>query len=133
MKTTRSNRLWMALGISILAVIVGFALVGCGPSERAATATPGQPAQAAAAAAAAAATATMPPSPLSVLPTPTDAPPPPPTDAPTPEADPPAEALTVPYIAPNFVLQQSGGGTFTLSKQLDQGPVVLVFFQRGGG
>jgi hypothetical protein len=79
----------------------------------------------------------MPPSPLSVLPTPTEPPIEAPTDAPpqspTPEADPPAEDLTVPSVAPNFALQQSGGGMLTLSKLLDQGPVVLVFFQRGGG
>lgn len=33
---------------------------------------------------------------------------------------------------PDFTLERAGGGTFTLSEQLAQGPVVLVFFQRCG-
>jgi cytochrome oxidase Cu insertion factor (SCO1/SenC/PrrC family) len=32
--------------------------------------------------------------------------------------------------APDFTLARSDGSTFTLSEQLAQGPVVLVFFQR---
>ena len=132
MKKTKSNRLWTG---TILAAILGLNLAGCGPSERAAAPTQVQPARAAATTATA--TATMPPSPLSVLPTPIESPMETPTDAPppspTPETAPPAGALAVPSVAPNFALQQSGGGMFTLSKQLDQGPVVLVFFQRGGG
>jgi cytochrome oxidase Cu insertion factor (SCO1/SenC/PrrC family) len=32
--------------------------------------------------------------------------------------------------APDFTLEQSDGSAFTLSEQLAQGPVVLVFFQR---
>jgi cytochrome oxidase Cu insertion factor (SCO1/SenC/PrrC family) len=32
--------------------------------------------------------------------------------------------------APDFTLERSDGSTFTLSEQLAQGPVVLVFFQR---
>jgi peroxiredoxin len=41
--------------------------------------------------------------------------------------------LAVPEVAPDFTLERSGGGSLTLSEQLAQGPVVLVFFQRGGG
>jgi hypothetical protein len=45
----------------------------------------------------------------------------------------PAPVVAIPEIAPDFTLEQSGGGIFILSEQLAQGPVVLVFFQRGGG
>jgi hypothetical protein len=45
----------------------------------------------------------------------------------------PTPALAIPEVAPDFTLKRTGGGTFTLSEQLAQGPVVLVFFQRGGG
>jgi hypothetical protein len=52
------------------------------------------------------------------------------TETPAPS---PTPALAIPSIAPDFTLAQSGGGTFVLTEQLAQGPVVLVFFQRGGG
>jgi hypothetical protein len=56
--------------------------------------------------------------------------PPTPTTPPTPAPSPTADlALTV---APDFTLEQAGGGSLTLSEQLAQGPVVLVFFQRCG-
>jgi hypothetical protein len=45
----------------------------------------------------------------------------------------PDPVVAIPEIGPDFTLEQSGGGTRTLSEQLAQGPVVLVFFQRGGG
>jgi hypothetical protein len=45
----------------------------------------------------------------------------------------PTPALAIPEVAPDLTLKRTGGGTFTLSEQLAQGPVVLVFFQRGGG
>jgi hypothetical protein len=35
-------------------------------------------------------------------------------------------------IAPDFTLERADGSTFTLSEQLAQGPVVLLFFQRCG-
>ena len=78
-------------------------------------------------------TATPEPSPLPT-PTPTAAPsilsplPVPATEMPSPDP-----VVAIPEIAPDFTLEQSGGGTLTLSEQLAQGPVVLVFFQRGGG
>jgi hypothetical protein len=78
-------------------------------------------------------TATPEPSPLPT-PTPTAAPsalsplPMPATEMPS-----PGPVVAIPEIAPDFTLEQSGGGTLTLSEQLAQGPVVLVFFQRGGG
>jgi hypothetical protein len=43
---------------------------------------------------------------------------------------PPVQAI--PEIAPDFTLAQASGGSFTLSEQLAQGPVVLVFFQKCG-
>ncbi|MFN2271076.1 MAG: hypothetical protein ACK2US_09585 [Anaerolineae bacterium] len=62
------------------------------------------------------------------------------TSAPTllPTAASPAEpASPLPTIealkvAPDFTLEQADDGAFTLSEQLAQGPVVLVFFQRCG-
>jgi len=44
----------------------------------------------------------------------------------------PIPAPTIPDVASDFTLDQAGGGTFTLSQQLEAGPVVLVFFQRCG-
>ncbi|MBN1976296.1 MAG: hypothetical protein JW918_02745 [Anaerolineae bacterium] len=37
-----------------------------------------------------------------------------------------------PRAAPDFTLDRLDGGAFTLSEQLAQGPVVLVFFQKCG-
>ncbi len=50
------------------------------------------------------------------------------------DAPSPVPLLTVPplTIAPDFALDRVGGGQLTLSEQLAQGPVVLVFFQRCG-
>lgn len=57
-----------------------------------------------------------------------------PSPSPMPASDspPPTPALAIPEVAPDFTLQRAGGSTLTLSEQLAQGPVVLVFFQRGG-
>lgn len=50
-----------------------------------------------------------------------------------PAPTPTAVAMAVsPDTAPDFTLERVGGGQFTLSEQLAQGPVVLVFFQRCG-
>ena len=49
----------------------------------------------------------------------------PPTATPAPQPEVPSEA-------PDFTLEQAGGGSLTLSEQLKEGPVVLVFFQRCG-
>ncbi len=38
----------------------------------------------------------------------------------------------IPTVAPHFVLERAGGGTFTLARELEEGPVVLVFFERCG-
>ncbi|MFW6115912.1 MAG: hypothetical protein ACOC7Y_02500 [Chloroflexota bacterium] len=38
----------------------------------------------------------------------------------------------LPTVAPDFTLERAGGGTFALAEQLEQGPVVLVFFERCG-
>jgi hypothetical protein len=43
-----------------------------------------------------------------------------------------ALALGVAEQAPDFTLEQTGGGTFTLAEQLAEGPVVMVFFQKCG-
>jgi len=63
------------------------------------------------------------PSPVigSPLPSPTHKPE---TSSPTP--------LAIPKTASNFILKRVRGGTFTLTGQLSQGPVVLVFFQKCG-
>ena len=68
---------------------------------------------------------------LSPLPTPaTEMPLPAPTSAPP--TAPPAPTLALPEIAPDFTLERAGGGALTLSEQLAQGPVALVFFQKCG-
>ena len=54
-----------------------------------------------------------------------------PTTAPTTAPTAASEAVTL-TVAPDFSLPQAGGGTFTLTEQLKQGPVVLVFFQKCG-
>jgi hypothetical protein len=48
-----------------------------------------------------------------------------PTAQPTPEA-------AVPDVAPDFTLSRAGGGSFALKEQLEEGPLVLVFFEKCG-
>jgi hypothetical protein len=72
------------------------------------------------------------PSPLSPLPVPATETPETqtyvvPASMPTPTPD-----FAIPEVAPDFTLQRANGGKFTLSEQLAQGPVVLVFFQKCG-
>ena len=63
------------------------------------------------------------------MPIATSAPIPSPTTA---SASEPASPLPTSALkaAPDFTLERSDGRAFTLSEQLAQGPVVLVFFQR---
>lgn len=50
-----------------------------------------------------------------------------PPSTPTQEPD-----AAMPAVASDFTLDRAGGGTFSLSSQLEKGPVVLVFFERCG-
>jgi hypothetical protein len=56
--------------------------------------------------------------------------------SPTPQVDPPTPSpafeVEVPDVAPDFTLDRAGGGSFTLEDQLEEGPVVLVFFEKCG-
>jgi hypothetical protein len=56
--------------------------------------------------------------------------------SPTPGAKLPATAPAIQPkaldVAPDFTLDRAGGGSFTLRDQLENGPVVLVFFERCG-
>lgn len=73
----------------------------------------------------------VPTPPTSPLPIPAaESPLPAPTSAPPTAL--PAPTLALPEIAPDFTLERAGGGALTLSEQLAQGPVVLVFFQKCG-
>jgi hypothetical protein len=60
--------------------------------------------------------------PVAVAPTPED-------ETPTPRPD---AQFDVPDVAPDFTLDRAGGGSLTLEDQLEEGPVVLVFFEKCG-
>jgi hypothetical protein len=78
---------------------------------------------------------TPPQTPLSTAtlsPIPTPMPTPLPLAALSPLSPPTSSVQAIPEIAPDFTLAQANGGSFTLSEQLAQGPVVLVFFQKCG-
>ena len=74
--------------------------------------------------------------PASIARSPIPTPPTSPLSAPTVESPVPspvpAPALALPKVAPDFTLERAGGGALTLTEQLAQGPVVLVFFQKCG-
>ena len=55
-----------------------------------------------------------------------------PIPPPASETSNPTPVLALPETAPDFTLERASGGTFALSEQLAQGPVVLAFFQKGG-
>ena len=65
--------------------------------------------------------------------TPTLAPTAPPTPVPPAETSASAPDPALLEVAPDFTLQGAKGASVTLSEQLTQGPVVLVFFTRTGG
>ena len=65
--------------------------------------------------------------------TPTAAPTAPPTPVPPTETSAPAPDPALLEVAPDFTLRGAKGALVTLSEQLTQGPVVLVFFTRTGG
>lgn len=117
-----SPRFWIIFVGSIAVVVgLGFLLAfGREPGETAAMTTTAPPAKSPA--------ATLATSPISPLATKTLATSPIPTSTTRPPHNP-----TIPEVAPDFALGRAGGGTFRLSEQLVQGPVVLVFFQRVGG
>ena len=110
----------MAAAVAGIVLIVLFVATGSPKpaSSQAPTAPPPSP--------------TAPGSPIS--PPPTD--PAPATATATPPIKPPtstpAPRPEVPDVAPDFTLDRAGGGTFTLQEQLEEGPVVLVFFERCG-
>ncbi len=55
-----------------------------------------------------------------------------PTSAPATAPPIPTSPLADLEFAPDFTLERAGGGALTLTEQLSEGPVVLVFFQRCG-
>ncbi len=82
-------------------------------------------------------TPTPPQTPLSTattspIPTPMPTPIPLPLTDLSPLSPPTPPMQAIPEIAPDFTLARASGGSFTLSEQLAQGPVVLVFFQKCG-
>lgn len=78
----------------------------------------------------------IPVSELSSAPAPSEATPTPAEPTRSPETSssrtPAAQQPVIPENAPDFTLKRAGGGTFTMSSQLEEGPVVLVFFERCG-
>jgi hypothetical protein len=56
----------------------------------------------------------------------------PPSSLATPVASPLSTPVAALETAPDFTLERAGGGTLTLSQELRETPVVLVFFQKCG-
>jgi hypothetical protein len=88
----------------------------------------------------AAANASVPYVPITHSPLATESIPPTPPLAPATEAHPTQAALSplptpdraIPEVAPDFTLARANGEAFTLTEQLAEGPVVLIFFHRHG-
>jgi len=141
MRKRISPHTWVILGLGV-ALVAGFALLlaflgrepgGPAPLITPALANPSPTVEQVAERAIPTVQSPIPEPPTSPLPTPaaetlnTS-----PIPAPATEAPYPTSALVLPEVAPDFTLEQTGGGAFTLSEQLAQGPVVLVFFRIGG-
>jgi cell division protein FtsN len=115
----------VAVAAAGIVLIVVFLAPGSPAPEPTETPTPTRPATAPPP------TPTQPQSPISPLDTPESVqaaatlPAKPPTLTPVPRPE-------VPEVAPAFTLNRAGGGTFILQNQLEEGPVVLVFFERCG-
>jgi cytochrome oxidase Cu insertion factor (SCO1/SenC/PrrC family) len=102
---------WVVFGVGVVVVAsLGFVLASLGSSVGKATATPFPPTQ---------------------IPVATSAPTPLPTPASVVEPSSPLSTEVL-EAAPDFTLDWADGRAFTLSEQLAQGPVVLVFFQKCG-
>jgi hypothetical protein len=116
MKQRNSPPFWVIFGVgAVVLASFGFVLASLGGSR-------GEPAASSLPA------ARMP----AATPMPTKRPTPTPAVSPALQPSSPLPT-TATKTAPDFTLGRADGSTFTLSEQLAQGPVVLVFFQRCTG
>jgi cytochrome oxidase Cu insertion factor (SCO1/SenC/PrrC family) len=103
---------WVIFGVGVVVVAsLGFILASLGGSAGRPTATPFLP---------------------TPVPVATSVPTSLPTTVSVVEPSSPLPTIEALKVAPGFTLEQADGDAFTLSEQLAQGPVVLVFFQRCG-